>query len=71
MAPTNPIGRDATSGFLTELLLSAASDPTTHVTGSTYYNTVSNTLKVYNGTTWVAVGGSGASTPRAFTFFLS
>lgn len=44
-----------------------ASDPVSAVNGAFYYNTVSNNLKFYNGTEWVAVGtgsggGGGAAT---------
>lgn len=40
-----------------------AADPA-GVTGQVYYNTVSNTLKFYNGTVWASIGsgGSGANT---------
>lgn len=36
-----------------------ASDPASGVNGAFYYNTVSNTLKFYNGTAWVAIGTGG------------
>ena len=40
-----------------------ASDPDNGVAGAIYYNTASNVLKFYNGTTWQAVGtGSGGGT---------
>ena len=35
-----------------------ATDPLTGVAGQLYFNTVDNTLKVYNGTTWDAVGST-------------
>ena len=35
-----------------------ATDPGTGVAGQLYFNTVDNTLKVYNGTTWDAVGST-------------
>ena len=35
-----------------------ATDPLTGVTGQLYFNTVDNTLKVYTGTTWEAVGST-------------
>jgi hypothetical protein len=42
---------------------SLASDPASGVAGAIYYNTASNVLKFYNGTTWQAVGtGSGGGT---------
>jgi len=43
-----------------------SSDPATGVIGAIYYNTSSNVLKFYNGTTWQAVGtgagGGGTAT---------
>lgn len=54
--------------FLTPITPPAlATDPATGTTGAIYYNTVSNALKYYNGTTWTTVGsgsggGSGEST---------
>ena len=39
---------------------SLASDPsTTNGAGSLYYNTTSQSLKFYNGTSWASIGGSG------------
>ena len=35
-----------------------ASDPTGYGAGGIYYNTAHNELRVYNGTTWVPVGGA-------------
>ena len=50
-------------------VMSASADPASGNAGDVYYNTTSNTLKVYNGSAWVAVGGStGAS--RTFVFFM-
>jgi hypothetical protein len=44
---------------------SLASDPASGVSGAIYYNTTSNVLKFYNGTSWSAIGtgggGSGTS----------
>lgn len=34
-----------------------ASDPVSGVNGAIYYNTVSQSLKFYNGSAWVAIGG--------------
>lgn len=42
-----------------------ATDPASGVAGAIYYNTTSNVLKFYNGTTWTAIGtgvGGGAAT---------
>ena len=39
---------------------SLATDPASGVAGAIYFNTASNVLKFYNGTTWEAVG-TGAS----------
>jgi hypothetical protein len=47
---------------------SLASDPASGVTGAIYYNTTSNVLKFYNGTTWTAIGtgqGGTATTIQA------
>ncbi len=45
---------------------SLASDPVGGVAGAIYYNTTSNVLKFYNGTTWTAIGtgqgGGGTAT---------
>ena len=45
---------------------SLASDPASGVAGAIYYNTTSNVLKFYNGTTWTAIGtgqgGGGGGT---------
>jgi hypothetical protein len=38
-----------------------ASDPASPTTGQQYFNTTSNTLKVYDGTSWVEVGSSSSS----------
>jgi hypothetical protein len=45
-------------------LLAAATAPTTTKTGDLYLNTSSNTVYVYTGTSWIAVG-SGASSDGA------
>jgi hypothetical protein len=43
-----------------------SSDPATGVTGAIYYNTTSNVLKFYNGTTWTAIGtGQGGGSVTA------
>lgn len=40
-----------------------ASDPASGVAGAIYYNTTSNVLKFYNGTSWTAIGtGQGGGT---------
>ena len=41
---------------------SLASDPVGGVAGAIYYNTTSNVLKFYNGTTWTAIGSGTATT---------
>lgn len=47
--------------FLTPVVPpSLSSDPVGGTTGAIYYNTVSNVLKFYNGTTWTTIG-TGAS----------
>lgn len=33
-------------------LLSSASDPTGHLAGELYFNTESNSVRIYNGTSW-------------------
>lgn len=44
-------------------LVAAAADPGTAVAGDMYYNSVSQTLKVYNGTSWASVvTGTAANT---------
>ena len=53
--------------FLTPVAPPAlASDPASGVAGAIYYNTTSNALKFYNGTTWTAIGtgagGGGTAT---------
>lgn len=42
-------------------LLNLASDPTAMGPGATYFNTTTNQIKTYNGTTWEAVGSGGGS----------
>ena len=39
-----------------------ASDPVSGVAGAIYYNTTSNVLKFYNGTTWTPIGSGGGGT---------
>jgi hypothetical protein len=49
---------------------SLESDPVGGVAGAIYYNTTSNVLKFYNGTTWTAIGtgqGGTATTIQALT----
>ena len=45
---------------------SLSSDPLTGTTGAIYFNTTSNVLKFYNGTSWLAIGtgagGGGTAT---------
>lgn len=44
--------------FLTPITPPAlSSDPATGTAGSIYYNTSTNTLKYYNGTSWSEIGG--------------
>ena len=38
---------------------SLASDPASGVAGAIYFNTTSNALKFYNGTSWELIGGGG------------
>ena len=40
---------------------SLSSDPTGTVAGEIYYNTTAGALKIYNGSTWSAIAGSGAA----------
>lgn len=48
--------------FLTPITPPAlSSDPGGGTAGSIYYNTVVGALKIYNGTTWAAISGSGAA----------
>lgn len=47
--------------FLTPInLLNEASDPATGNVGDLYFNTTSNTVKVYNGTAWTTIAGGGS-----------
>lgn len=44
--------------FLTPVTLpTLATDPASPETGTMYYNTVNNVIKVYNGDAWMNVGG--------------
>lgn len=46
--------------FLTPInLLNGASDPASGTIGDIYFNTTSNTVKVYNGTSWTTIAGGG------------
>ena len=48
--------------FLTPITPPAlSSDPGGATAGSIYYNTVAGALKIYNGSTWSAIAGSGAA----------
>ena len=48
--------------FLTPITPPAlSSDPSGGTAGSIYYNTVAGALKIYNGSTWSAIAGSGAA----------
>lgn len=48
--------------FLTPITPPAlSSDPSGGTAGSIYYNTVVGALKIYNGSTWAAISGSGAA----------
>jgi hypothetical protein len=52
--------------FLTPITPPAlSSDPTSAPTGSIYYNTAINALKIYNGTTWSTLTGGGGGTTTA------
>lgn len=52
--------------FLTPLVPPRlASDPSGAVEGAIYYNTVVNSLKFYDGTTWSLIGGGGSGTSNA------
>ena len=43
-----------------------SSDPTGTVAGEIYYNTVSSALKIFNGSTWSLLTGSGGGSSSAF-----
>lgn len=48
--------------FLTPVgLVALSSDPATGSTGQMYYNITTSSVKIYNGTAWVAIGGGGGS----------
>lgn len=52
--------------FLTPVVPPAlASDPASGTAGAIYFNTSSNVLKFYNGTTWTAVGTGASSSASA------
>ena len=52
--------------FLTPITPPAlSSDPSGGTAGSIYYNTVAGALKIYNGTTWSLLTGSGGGTGEA------
>jgi hypothetical protein len=55
------------SGFLTST--SNPSFPTLK-TGDTYFNTVTNTLYCYTGSTWVSMGGTTATSSLPDIFML-
>ncbi len=50
----------ATRQLTTKQVVNLASDPASGTPGEIYYNTVSNTFKYYNGSTWVAFSSGGA-----------
>lgn len=43
----------------TQRIVNLASNPASGTAGEVYYNTTSNELRVYNGTTWIAIGSGG------------
>lgn len=52
--------------FLTPVVPpSLSADPDNAVVGAIYYNTVVNSLKFYDGTTWSLIGAGGAGTSNA------
>lgn len=50
---------------------SLASDPASGVNGAIYYNTTSNVLKFYNGTTWTAIGTGQGGTATSIQYLSS
>jgi hypothetical protein len=48
-----------------------ASDPASGVSGQIYFNTVSNVLKIYNGTIWKEVGGGVITIDTANSTFIN
>ncbi len=48
-------------------LPNAPSDPVTASAGDMYYNSVSNTIRFYNGTIWSDIGGSSSYLVNEFT----
>ena len=52
--------------FLTPVAPPAlSSDPAGGVNGAIYYNTTTNSLKYYNGSSWVEIAQSGISAPSS------
>jgi hypothetical protein len=52
--------------FLTPITPPAlSSDPSGGTAGSIYYNTVASALKIYNGSTWSAITGSGSGSANS------
>ena len=43
----------------TQKIVNLSTDPVSGVAGEVYYNTTSNILRLYNGTSWVDVAGGG------------
>lgn len=43
----------------TQRIVNLASNPATGTAGEIYYNTSNNELRVYNGSSWVAIGSGG------------
>jgi len=43
------------------------SNPSTGVVGECYFNTIDNTLKVYDGSNWIGIGGEDGSANAPFT----
>jgi hypothetical protein len=47
-------------------LVNAATDPVSATAGDMYYNTVDLVVKVYDGTTWNAVGSGGSANVETY-----